>query len=393
MRPVHCGTGKFHIHSAQIVFSLRRLAFLFLFIVICSGCGGGGGGSSGPPLFPTADLSGTWSFYAVSAGGTNEGTVRGSIVLNSSGQITGGSYTHSNGTTATFTGGTFSISGAGVVTGSASLNAGGTSITLTLASGKMDISKTVFTGVGNTNFGEHDFIVCVKSGGTFIAADLSGTWYLYVASSGGTHEGVIRAIVNVNSLEQITGGSYTHSDGTTATYGSGSFSMDAAGSFTGSATMNDGSQDITVTLPAGSMDNSKTMLSCVDSTNLGELDFIFGIKSGGTFSVTDPAGTWHIYLVSSGGGNEGTAYGTVVVNSSGQVTSGTLTYSSGTVVTLTGGTLNLNGSGVITGSITTNAGVTITIISGKLDSSKTMASFVGSTNVGELDFVIAIKGS
>jgi hypothetical protein len=140
-----------------VVLSLAILLSVFL-----TACGDGGGSSDGtsvPPNFTTSDLSGTWYIYGASSGGTSEGTIRGTVVLNSSGQVTGGSYNHSDGTVASLTGGAITINGSGVISGAATTDIG---VDISIASGKMDSSKNILSFVDSTNYDEFDLIFAVK---------------------------------------------------------------------------------------------------------------------------------------------------------------------------------------------------------------------------------------
>ncbi len=373
--------------------SLKKVGAIILCILfpICfTSCGGIVGGLGGDsifqPAFTTSDLSGTWYLFGASSGGLNEGTMRGTVTLNSSGHITGGSYTHSDGTVATFTDGILTIDGEAVLSGNATTNIG---VNITITSGKMNASKNMLSFGDSTNIGDHYFVTAIKAGETFAPSDLSGTWHLFGASSGGTGEGTICGTVTLNSSGQIAGGSYTHAYGTVATLTGGALTIDGAGVLSGNATTNIG---VNITITSGKMNASKNMLSFVDSTNIGELYFVTAIKAGETFAPLDLSGTWHLFGVSSGGVHKGTIRGTVTMNSSGQITGGTYIHSGGTVATLTGSTLTIDDAGVLSGNATTNVGVNITITSGKMNASKNMLSFVDSTNFRELDLIVAIKG-
>ena len=390
---IHNRSGEKGIIMNQHMFSYRwsYLSVLFIIIAFISiGCGGGGSsaGSPIPPPFSSSDLSGAWHIFVASAGGANEGTASGIVILNASGQITGGSYTRSDGTVASLTGGVINIDyGSGIVSGDITTSIG---VNLTIFSGKMELSKNTISFVDRTNYGEFDFVTAIRDGGTFASSDLSGTWHIFVASTGGTNEGTAGGTVILNSSGQVTGGSYTRSDGTVASLIGGVITIDGSGIVSGNVITNTG---VTLTIMSGKMDLSKNTISFVDSTNSGELDFITAIRDGGTFASSDLSGTWYIFVASTGGTNEGTAGGTVILNSSGQITGGSYSRSDGTVDSLTGGVITIDGSGIVSGNLTTGTGVTLTIISGKMELSKNTISFVDRTNYGELDFITAIKSN
>jgi hypothetical protein len=110
------------------------------------------------------------------------------------------------------------------------------------------------------------------------------------------------------------------------------------------------------------------------------------------FTTADLEGYSYIIGVSTGGTNEGNMAGHVILNSAGNVTSGAYAHSSNSsLVNLTGGSLALDGKGLLSGSINADTGVVVSIQYGKLNAAKNFASFVNSTNYGELDLVAVIK--
>ena len=276
---IHNRSGKKGIIMGQHMFSHQwsYLSVLFIIIAYISvGCGGGSSspGSPIPPPFSSSDLSGTWHIFAASTGGANEGTASGIVIMNASGQITGGSYTRSDGTVASLTGGVITIDyGSGIVDGNITTSIG---VNLTIFSGKMELSKNTISFVDRTNYGEFDFITAIRDGGTFASSDLSGTWYIFVASTGGINEGTAGGTVILNSSGQVTGGSYTSSDGTVTSLTGGVINIDGSGIVSGNVITGTG---VTLTIMSGKMDLSKNTISFVDSTNYGELDFITALKS------------------------------------------------------------------------------------------------------------------
>ena len=136
-----------------------------LFILVCLSfltisCGGGGSSSGGGdnPAFTTADLGGTWYFNGVRSAGS-EGTNSGTIVIDSSGNVTGGSFTRNPGVAKTITGGSLAISAAGVVSGTI---IDSSPITSTIRGGKMDASKTVLSFVDDSTNSEIALNVMIK---------------------------------------------------------------------------------------------------------------------------------------------------------------------------------------------------------------------------------------
>jgi len=107
--------------------------------------------------FTSADFSGTWSISGAGTSGTNKATLNGTVILDATGKVTGGSYTRTDSTGKTsfaLTSGTVKIDNAGVLGGSAG--------NLSFASGKMNAAKGMMSLVGSTAGGEKDFLFCVK---------------------------------------------------------------------------------------------------------------------------------------------------------------------------------------------------------------------------------------
>lgn len=117
--------------------------------------------------FAAVDLSGTWFIYGSSSSSTDstkKATLGGTMALDSSGKVTGGSYTRSDtGAKASFTGGTVTIDPAGVLSGSATTDTGGT---ISFSSGKMNAAKGMMSLVGDASSGEQDFLFCLKGNET-----------------------------------------------------------------------------------------------------------------------------------------------------------------------------------------------------------------------------------
>ncbi|HTZ38807.1 MAG TPA: hypothetical protein VMB77_01520 [Syntrophales bacterium] len=361
----------------RLIYS-TQLSILFLsilFILACGGSGGGSGDSPAPPApaFTTADLAGLSNTVGVSTGGTNQGIMAGNATLSSSGIVTSGSYTHSAGANATLTGGSLSLDNQGLISGVMNTNVG---ITSTLLHGKLNASKSFGTFVASTNFGEYDLVTFIKSGGSFTSADLPGTWHVCEISSGGSLENVYYGTLIVYS-----GGSFA------ASRSNGTVSINSYGIFTGSGNViPSGTLSIN-----GAMDSSKEFGIFYTVYSSGEYSISIAIKETGVFSLSDLAGTWHFTLASNGA-SEGISYGTIQLDSAGQVRGGYYKASGGNV-TLSGGSVSISTAGVLSGIINASDGVTFTLLYGKMNLSKNMMSTAGYSNTGGRDFIIAHKES
>lgn len=359
-------------------------------------CGGGGGDDAAPAPTPgtpfiTSDLAGTWYMFATNgasvgvppAGSIAAGNLRGTLILDSLGQVVlGGSYTRSNNQSASITGGLIGIDSSGVLVSSSSSFTTNLGVNFYLGSGQMDSSKNILSFVASTNYGEYDLVTAIRAAGGFSSLALAATWYVFGA--GGDY------------------GQMTVSDagnGTRATIappgGGGFITIDGNGllnsSLSGTSYVATG-PGANLYLTNGKINLSKDMMFFVASTDSLQYDLVTAIRAGGTFAPSDLSGTWRVYGASSSGTNKATLNGTLIFDLSGNVTGGSYTRSdvAGTV-SFTGGTVTIDSAGVSIGNATTDTGDNISFASGKMNAAKGMMSLVGVTSSGEQDFLFCIK--
>ena len=112
--------------------------------------------------FSNSDLEGTWYGY-ISEANPAVGVywVYGTFTLDSSGNITGGSYTGPDGTSLEVIGGQMTVDSEGVVGGTIIAEGGLTGI---FPTGKMDRSKSIVKFVGYDNNESLDIGVAIKGG-------------------------------------------------------------------------------------------------------------------------------------------------------------------------------------------------------------------------------------
>jgi hypothetical protein len=117
------------------------------------------------------------------------------------------------------------------------------------------------------------------------------------------------------------------------------------------------------------------------------------IKGGGTFVTSDLEGTWNIYLtiIDPSTGAVFWTYGEYTVDASGGVTTGSLTGPDGSTLTVAGGTLSVNSSGIVTGNINLSSGQKFTITHSKIDIGKTRAVGVSIEPNGVMAVAYMIK--
>ena len=226
----------------------------------------------------------------------------------------------------------------------------------------------------------------------FKTSDLQGTWYGYLAEvdtdSGDGYW--IRLKLDINSSGNVaTTSTYTDPLGSGGNFTGGSLSLDSNGTFSGSLT----TSTATVTIEDGKMDRGKNVAAFAYTTTDDTLGEGSLIKAGGSFETGHLAGTWHGYYmeINYDSGDAYWIYATLNVSSAGTVTGGSFYGPLGLISTFNGGTLTLDGNGILGGTITTAAGNTATISHGKMDQGKTIVGFVDTTTNSELDVGVFIK--
>jgi hypothetical protein len=226
----------------------------------------------------------------------------------------------------------------------------------------------------------------------FSQSDLVGTWYFAEVGDNPTTNGPFWAwsTVAVDVTGAVTGGSTVNSGGVPESVTGGNLTIDAVGVVSGSVTVTGGS---ITTLPHGKLDVSKSVLSLVGTSSGGELGLIVGIKGGGTFATGDLAGTWYFSQFQDRSTNTPMwVSATIAVDATGAVISGSVTDSSDSTFSLTGGSLTIDSAGLVSGSFTV-AGGSVTTDHGKLDVNKSTLSLVLTDSVGNVGLIVGTKGN
>ena len=227
----------------------------------------------------------------------------------------------------------------------------------------------------------------------FSTADLSGTWHIFTFAdlTSANDPDAARGTLTINANGTVAGGSFIDSSGANVNATGGTLSLNSKGILSGTVTLSTG----TLTISEGKLDRGKNMLTFVGSDSGTSRIFGNGIKAGGTFATADLAGIWHVFTFNDHPSSNDPSWtrGTISVNSSGTLTGGSLTDDTGAVAAVTGGSLSLDGSGVLTGSVTLSAGITVTVIisQGKANAGKTIAPLVGFDSQGYFFQGVAIK--
>ena len=333
--------------------------------------------------FSRADLSGTWHLFVFfdHPNVDDPGWNRGTATFNSSGAVTAGALTDNQNVPVTLSG-SLSVNNLGFLSGTIVSSNG---VTSTFSHGKMDKGKKLISFVGTDNQGYRLKGSAIKAGGAFATADLAGTWHFhsFLGDPGADTASWTRGTIITNSSGTITGGSFRNDLNTIVNVNGGSISINSSGVFTGSINFSSG---LVVTLSRGKLDAGKTTGAYVGTDNIGFVLAGQVIKAGGAFSTADLAGRWqyHTFWDDPSFNNAGMERGTVIVNSSGAITGGTVFFDTDPFPdSVSGGTLTIDGAGVFSGNIQYSGGAFVeTITHGKMSRSKTVVSFVGSDSDG-----------
>jgi hypothetical protein len=133
---------KFLIVACVIIIAFSLISFA------CSGESGSNGGSGGDTQLATIPLAGEWFLGASDLQGTH--TWDGSLIIDNTGAVTGGTLNSSEGLSYTFTVGNLSINTTGRVTGSMT-DSDGVTTEFTM---QMDNGGNIMAGEGNATGNE-----------------------------------------------------------------------------------------------------------------------------------------------------------------------------------------------------------------------------------------------
>ncbi len=298
----------------------------------------GGAGYTG------ADLNGTWQLSV--------GDVYGNIVVSNSGSTISGSGNNPEEGPFNITGGRLSLSSSGELTGTLEIEGGET---VTFTTGRMNQGKTMIAALVTDSEGDTELIFLMKTGGT--TSQLEGTWYF----AGGNDDGLLHGTITFDSSGNVTGGGFSNELGESDTFTSGSFTV-TNGSITGSIT---DSTSETSTVSYGFMNSDTNEIIINIGSGTTDTVLLICVKGGGSsFATANLGGDWFIFGASSA---TGPVNGTVTANSSGSITSGTITISG--VDESISGNLSLNTTGVVSGSVTADTD-TSDVIAGQMNLSK-----------------------
>jgi hypothetical protein len=239
--------------------------------------------------------------------------------------------------------------------------------------------------------------------GNFSLADLQGTWYMtsgfdYASANDGFWAfGQWR----VDANGAITGGQMLGSGGDTDEIAAGYLTLtdEETGTFTGSFHFTYGG---VVTIQHLNLAVGKTHFGAVGTDTWQSRWLAVGTKAGGSFSPADLQGTWYVANFADAGDSAPNdpfwSWSTMTIGASGNIMSGSVVDSDGdTDVTFIGGSLPMDGAGVITNGTVIFAKATpyqegsVSLPRGKLDPGRNVLTLVINDGGGLFGSIVAIK--
>ncbi len=339
--------------------------------------------------FTSSDMAGTWNGCAFQINPAVPAVywLYGTMDIDNTGNITGGSMTAPTGDTASITSGTAAILPNGSISGSTT---SGTGVTTMVADGILDQSRTLFSYVSAGSDNSMTLALGLKSGGDYIQTDMEGDWRVYGMEID-TGEGLVYWLMGDALIDSSGGmsGTYMGPVGGPMSTTGGQISVDSEGKLSGEFQFEG---DVVVDVEDGMLDQGKSISTFVSSNNVGQLDFVVGFKKGATYDPSDLEGDWAIYdlVIDPQSGMIFWIYADGAIDSAGNM-SGIGVGPDGSTLSITSGSLSLSTAGELSGSFTYETGDTDTIQSGFMDESKTVISYVGVSDSGMLDFGLGFK--
>jgi len=341
-------------------------------------------------VFRTSDFTGNWYVYTMEVDPSMPAVywIWGNVDMDESGNLTG-TYYAPDGSSVILSSAQLSLDHKGIISGFFTAEG----VTATVVHGKMDQSKTSGASVFLGTDGTMDLGYFIKSGGTFTARDLEGTWYAYQviidASTGAVFW--VYGTYDVDASGSLTG-SFKGPDGSTITIDSGTLTLDSAGIITGNLALSTGQ---TPTIVHGKIDQGKTRGAVVSIDTDGSMMIGYLVKSGGTFKQSDAQGNWYAYGMNIDPSIPAVfwTYGKLKIDPSGNTT-GSYIAPTGDTITITGGVFTVDSDGVGAGGMfSMDTGDTLILNHLKMDPGKTNSDGVWTTTSGMMSIGLFIKES
>ena len=340
-------------------------------------------------VFQTTDMAGNWYIYSVEVdmGIPAVYWVRGYFVVDTTGNITAGTYYAPDGSAVTLSSGQIVLNSQGILSGGLTAEGSAT----TIVHGKLDQGKTMGTAVLLGSDQTMDIVTFIKAGGTFVTSDLMGTWYNYLTIIDPSTGAVfwLYGTYTTDASGSVIAGSQTGPDGTTVLIDSGTLSVNSSGIVTGNINLSNGQK---FSISHSKMDQGKTRAVGVSIEPNGGMAVAYMVKGGGTFEPADIASKSYAYgfLIDPSIPGLYWVYGDIRISKSGAYEG---SYRAPTGDTGTGaGTVTIDTLGVITGTVAFDTGDTGRVYF-KEDQGKTSRVGVSVTSSGMLGIWQFYEGS
>ncbi len=317
------------------------------------------------------DLNGTWNLFDYLSNGT--------VVLNPTNATTGttpsggGSFVNPGNGDYSITGGSFTLGTNGLFNATVVTTDNFGGYTLEYTGGTNEDGDFLVVNEIRPSVPTASFLIRTGDD-TYTNADYAGTWNVFHYAGSGT--------ITLDASGNITGGQY-------ALLGSAAENV-PAGTYTN---QNGGASVFNLNLPGEpngsyrvrmSADRDVAIMQHTSDTNDGNASPYLLIKTAGTYNTADFAGTWQLM---------GDAFaGSIILNSSGQVTGGSYVDEQDDTYNFTGGSFSIDTFGNITGTVTsTHPQVNNNPFSGVLGGDRDIAGLVGRTN-NQNTFIVLTRG-
>jgi hypothetical protein len=337
----------------KLPFNVLMMLHVLIFFVI-TGCGGT---VSKKISSPPCNSEGVCEFIFSGQRGYGTFNSYGSMSVNVSGEITGGSMNNFGVNIEALTGGTLTITPEGAATAIIDVflydtNNSGKQI---IPDGQMTLNKDIIVYAGDFTFDRKGLGILMKMNGSFTTYDLKGTWVFPL-------DGIFS--VSIDSTGLITQCTFLPVEGDAGSC-KGNFLITPQGAVSGEIeTIN---RKTFKTDFNGRMNPNKNSMILAGgiSTNFEGMAAL-AVRKSGTFSPTDGKGMWKIFMTTY----KDVLYGTIEVNDSGIITGGEWKTARARTGTFTKGSFLLKDGGEISGFIDTSAGNTYRIIGGQMNAEK-----------------------
>ena len=331
---------------------LMMLHVLIFFVI--TGCGGM---ASKKISAPPCNSEGVCEFIFSGQRGYGTFNSYGSMSVNVSGEITGGSMNNFGVNIEALTGGILTITPEGAATAVIDVflydtNNSGKQI---IPDGQMTLNKDIIVYAGDFTFDRKGLGILMEMNGSFTTYDLKGTWVFPL-------DGIFS--VSIDSTGLITQCTFLPVEGDAGSC-KGNFLITPQGAVSGEIeTIN---RKTFKTDFNGRMNpNKNSMILAGGISTSFEGMAALAVRKSGTFSPTDGKGIWKIFMTVY----KDILYGTINVNDSGIITGGDWKTAKAISGTFTKGSFLLTNEGEISGFINTSTGSTYRITGGQMNTEK-----------------------